>query len=161
MRAWVLSLASLLVIPNVVILLTVAYHPKSAAPPPTAEGDMPQITISGWEYEFDKKEYDLPPAGTRMRVVFLNNGDTRHNVALRGVENTDIELDLSQAGSLPKKLAMTAEDGAGQGLVNLPAEPGGIAMAEFTVGENTTFDVVCTLKGHETRGMLAEGVTGR
>lgn len=154
MKTLVLGIASLLVIPNVLLLWLVA-TPKPAAVPTTSATGIQQIAITASEWALDPGQITLPPAGQRVRLILSNQGDVRHNLVIKDLTNSDVVLDLGQAGNLPKKLAEAASADAEKGLVALPVEPGGVAVVEFTVGASGTYDAVCTLKGHERRGMTA------
>lgn len=158
MKKLVLGIAALMVIPNIVILLLVARPRPAAAVSQVPAGGIQQILITASEWKFDPPQFTLPPAGQRVRLVISNQGNVRHNVVIRDLVNSEVTLDLGQAGKLPKKLADTATTDAGQGLIALPVEPGGTAAVEFTVGKSGTYDAVCTLKGHERRGMEAQAV---
>lgn len=155
MKQLVLGIASLMVIPNLALLLIVARPRPAPTVSEIAEAGIQQIVITASEYKFDLAQINLPPAGQRVRLVFINAGNVRHNFTIEDLVNSDIVLDLEQAGTVPKALREGATERAAEGIIHLPAEPGGIAAVEFTVGASGTYDAVCTLKGHEQLGMLA------
>ncbi|MCC6188375.1 MAG: cupredoxin domain-containing protein [Anaerolineales bacterium] len=157
MKTLVLGIASLLVIPNVLILWLMA-TPKPAAVPTTSATGIQQIVVTTKEWAIEPVELSLPAAGQRVRLVVTNEGDVRHNIVIKDLANSEVVVDLGQAGSLPKKLAEAASTDAEEGLIALPAEPGGVAVVEFTVGASGTYQALCTLKGHERRGMKGTAV---
>ncbi len=149
----------------VVILLVLALAglaacsstPGGAAPTPgganTAGSASQQITVKGSEFKFDPNTITLK-ANQPVQLVFQNIGTTAHNLDLSAMPATNVQVDLSQAGSISATASTRAQQDAQAGKVFLDAAPGKQATATFTPTTAGSYSFNCTIPGHKEAGMV-------
>ncbi len=94
--------------------------------------DAQTFTVVGTEFAFDPAEFTVE-AGRPVAVTFVNEGAVEHDWALHTADGQEVE-------------------GA-----HAHAPAGGEAIAVFTLDPGT-YEVVCTLAGHEEAGMVGSVV---
>ena len=86
------------------------------------------------------------PAGQTVKLRLKNLDSTEHDLEVRGLTPTSISGGGHEGHGEPIRLVKT---------LAVHADAKGTATVEFRADEKGTYEVVCTIPGHEQAGMVA------
>ena len=120
----------------IIILIAVAVGylllktPTPLAPEQTVPSskniEIKEFTIKGAEYSFSPSSINVQ-AGDRVKIVFQNTGNIKHNLIIQGL------------GVGTKSISSNQTD-----------------VIEFTASSSGTYTIFCSLPGHQISGMMGE-----
>ena len=118
----------------IVLIAVVGYvlFKKPTAPEPeqavpfSENTEIKEFTIKGTEYRFSPSSINVQ-AGDRVKIVFQNSGNARHNLIIQGL------------GVSTKSISSNQTD-----------------VIEFTAPSSGNYTIFCSLPGHQISGMIGE-----
>ncbi|ACZ43050.1 nitrite reductase, copper-containing [Thermobaculum terrenum ATCC BAA-798] len=125
----------------------------------SSQKSVASITVRASEFKFEPSTIKVQ-AGKTTRVTFINNGVVEHDLEVKGLKADEVKV-LGQSSGLSQQLASQMQQKTSEGVVYVAAAPKQQTTIEFKASQEGTYQVACTVPGHEQAGMHGELVVSK
>lgn len=117
------------------------------------------ITVRASEFKFEPSTIKVQ-AGKTTRLTFINDGVVEHDLEVRGLKAEEVRI-VKQSAGLTPEMASHLKEKTSQGTIHVAAAPKQQTTIEFKASQEGTYQVACTVPGHEQAGMRGELVVSK
>jgi uncharacterized cupredoxin-like copper-binding protein len=137
------------VVLGLVALLGVACSPAADEPMADMAMEVREIVVEANDFSFGPDLIEVK-VGEPVRIVFNNMGALEHDWSIAHIAATDVHEESDHSAGHGDHMAGMDDDPD----LHVSAMPGESGVLEFTPTEAGTYEISCTVAGHQEAGMV-------